>query len=130
MGFRVITPNRTQDSAATVLVGIKVYGGGHRFVLTLAEKAVASLKWQNGDKIEIAAGDGDDAGKLQLRPGKQGYTLRPASEKSTRFGLKCVPWSECPDEYAMVEAEFSINAAARTLNIKLPWSADQAAAAE
>lgn len=82
------------------------------------------LRWKDGDKIEIHAGAGEDAGKVQLVPGLQGFTLRLASAKSTRFQLKCMPWDECPDEHALVEAEYGINAATKTLTVHLPWSAD------
>jgi hypothetical protein len=132
MGFKVMVPNRAQDDGARVLIGIRTYGGGHKLVLSISEDTARALRWKDGDKIEVAAGTEEDAGKIQLRPGAQGYKLRTISKKTSRLGLKCVPWADCPDEYANVQPEISVNQAARTLIIFAPWhdwpAADEKAA--
>ena len=68
-----------------------------RITIFLPAGLCADLGWSAGDKIEVARGRGDDAGRVRLARSPSGFVLRSYAA-STRLSVNFGAWPEIKDD--------------------------------
>lgn len=119
MGFNIITPAqavRASSVTATLLAQTKRYKT--QKLLLNFPSTICGI-WDKFDKVEVLLGDGDDHGKVMVKPSKEGHALAALKHcRNVRIDLQ-PSWNKSDFSTEFCEYKWDNNACVVTLPARL-----------
>ena len=87
MGYKVFGSPKGRGVSGVRIACYKAARERHSALLVLGKDVAEKMGWQHGGRVELAIGDGKEAGWLRLRTSKTGYALFHTGKGSAALSI-------------------------------------------